>query len=93
MTVLGRTCGECGKPASHWTVFGMSIGNFCDGCYRAANKRMMASAETLLRPASPKVCCRCEDVLTGHEDESGTLCRWCVTCVPVPAGDGTAAAQ
>lgn len=27
-----------------------------------------------------KTCEKCEDRMTGHEDESGTLCRWCVTC-------------
>lgn len=79
MAVLDRKCDECGKPASCWTVFGMSIGNFCNSCYRAANKRMMGTADKLLRPA----CVKCQDALTGHEDESGTLCRWCVTCQPV----------
>jgi primosomal protein N' len=29
------------------------------------------------------ICEKCEDKLTGHEDESGTLCRWCVTCEPL----------
>lgn len=23
--------------------------------------------------------CECGDLLTGHEDESSTKCRWCVT--------------
>ena len=26
-------------------------------------------------------CEGCGDTLTGHEDDSGTHCRWCVTCV------------
>lgn len=77
--MVDRTCKECGKPASHWTVFGMPIGNFCYSCYRYVNKRMIGTAETLLRPE----CVKCQDALTGHEDESGTLCRWCVTCQPV----------
>lgn len=25
-------------------------------------------------------CRKCGEPLTGHEDESGTHCRWCVTC-------------
>jgi len=29
------------------------------------------------------VCDRCGDVLTGHEDDSATRCRWCVTGEPV----------
>lgn len=31
-------------------------------------------------------CEKCGDALTGHEDDSGTRCRWCVTCVEA---DGT----
>ena len=27
-----------------------------------------------------KKCVKCGDKLTGHEDENGTHCRWCVTC-------------
>ena len=27
-----------------------------------------------------KLCQKCGDALTGHEDDSGTHCRWCVTC-------------
>lgn len=32
-------------------------------------------------------CEKCEDKLTGHEDESGTLCRWCGTCTEVTEGE------
>ena len=28
-------------------------------------------------------CIKCGDKLTGHEDDSATHCRWCVTCVSV----------
>ena len=28
---------------------------------------------------SDKKCSKCGDNLTGHEDESGTICRWCDT--------------
>jgi hypothetical protein len=38
-----------------------------------------------------KTCEKCEDKLTGHEDESGTLCRWCVTCTDVAEGESIAA--
>lgn len=27
------------------------------------------------------LCEGCGDALTGHEDDSGTHCRWCVTCI------------
>jgi len=37
-----------------------------------------------------KICEQCEDKLTGHEDESGTLCRWCVTCTEVTEGESIA---
>ena len=36
------------------------------------------------------VCEKCEDKLTGHEDESGMLCRWCVTCTEVTDGESIA---
>ena len=99
-----RKCKECGNPASHWTVFGMDLGNYCNRCYRDVNQRMMKTLEPFRRQVrdgfekfveeqtvdpecnpieSAKLCEKCEDKLTGHEDESGTLCRWCVTCQPV----------
>lgn len=37
-----------------------------------------------------KICEQCEDKLTGHEDESGTLCRWCVTSGHVTEGESIA---
>ena len=37
-----------------------------------------------------QICEKCEDQLTGHEDESGTLCRWCVTCTEVTEGESLA---
>ena len=37
-----------------------------------------------------KVCPKCGDKLTGHEDENGTLCRFCLTYQPVDeTGTGT----
>ena len=32
-------------------------------------------------------CESCNDKLTGHEDENGTLCRWCVTHTEVTEGE------
>jgi hypothetical protein len=37
-----------------------------------------------------KICEKCEDKLIGHEDESGTHCRWCVTCTDVTEGESLA---
>lgn len=80
-------CVECGKPASSWTAFGVYVGAHCDACSRAKNLRMVAQVKSILR----NKCATCGDYLTGHEDDSATRCRWCVT--GIPAGDGTAAAQ
>jgi len=30
-------------------------------------------------PNNNKTCDKCGDKLTGHEDDSSTTCRWCVT--------------
>lgn len=32
-------------------------------------------------------CEECGDGLTGHEDDSGTHCRWCATCVEADGND------
>lgn len=37
-----------------------------------------------------KICEKCEDKLTGHEDESATHCRWCVTCADLTEGESVA---
>jgi hypothetical protein len=45
-----------------------------------------ATVVTLADP--PEGTCRsCGGRLTGHEDDSGTHCRWCVTCQPVDEGE------
>jgi hypothetical protein len=36
-------------------------------------------------------CKECDDLLTGHEDDSATHCRWCVTCAEVTEGESIAA--
>lgn len=37
-----------------------------------------------------KMCQKCNDRLTGHEDENGILCRFCLTYQPVDeTGTGT----
>jgi hypothetical protein len=36
-------------------------------------------------------CKQCDDLLTGHEDDSVTHCRWCVTCMEVTEGESIAA--
>lgn len=76
-------CQECGRTASSWTAFGISIGPHCDACCRAKNQQLVAQLEPMLR----NKCATCGDYLTGHEDDSATRCRWCVTCVPAVDGD------
>ena len=44
-----KPCKMCGKPASHWTVFGMNLGNYCNRCYREANQRMRQTMEPFRR--------------------------------------------
>jgi hypothetical protein len=39
-----------------------------------------------------KTCPKCGDKLTGHEDEDGTHCRWCMTCHEVTEGESIAIA-
>jgi hypothetical protein len=36
-------------------------------------------------------CQKCNDLLTGHEDERGRTCRWCGTCTEVTEGESIAA--
>jgi hypothetical protein len=43
-------------------------------------KRDMQLYESGMTLDAP-TCVECGDTLTGHEDDSGTHCRWCVTCV------------
>jgi len=43
-------------------------------------KRDMELYERGMSSDTPQ-CEGCGDALTGHEDDSGTHCRWCVTCV------------
>jgi len=33
------------------------------------------------------LCEKCGDKLTGHEDDSATRCRWCVTCIDATVVD------
>lgn len=58
--------------------------------YRSADEVAAYIMEVASRPTKSAeltafekilVCRECGDKLTGHEDESGTHCRWCTTCV------------
>ena len=46
---------------------------------------LKACRDAIAKAEGTFVCSHCGDSLTGHEDESGTLCRWCVTSQPVDA--------
>ena len=51
----------------------------------------IADLNTAIAKAEGKlVCSHCGDSLTGHEDESGTRCRWCVICTEVTEGESVA---
>lgn len=46
------------------------------------------NARSILEIVDPgKRCEKCGDKMDGHEDESGTRCRWCVTCGDSSSGD------
>jgi hypothetical protein len=43
--------------------------------------------EVIAKAEGRKLCQKCGDTLKGHEDESGSLCRWCVTSTEVTEGE------
>lgn len=86
--MIDKQCKVCGRTAAMWTIFGISIGNYCNRCYRDINQRMQTAVKPLLakirtgaeNAIDGSTCQKCGDHLTGHEDETSTMCRWCVTC-------------
>jgi len=60
--------------------------------FRTIESETGANVESVDVPKFLKPRCNgCNDRLTGHEDESGKLCRWCVTCTEVTEGESIAA--
>ncbi len=52
-----------------------------DEHFRKIEAETGAKVETVDVPKLLEPRCKeCDDLLTGHEDDSATLCRWCVTC-------------
>ena len=86
--MINKQCKVCGKPAATWIIFGVSIGNYCNRCYRDINHRMQTAVKPLLAKIRTgaedaidgSTCHNCGDRLAGHEDDTSTMCRWCVTC-------------
>ena len=96
-----KTCKHCEKIGHPRTLYGMSIGYFCCTCFATVLERakktcqkavnaMRRSIEDFVERES-NTCDQCGDGLTGHEDERGKTCRWCVTCTEVTEGESIAA--
>jgi len=63
-----------------------------DEHFRKIEAETGAKVETVDVPKLLEPRCKeCDDLLTGHEDDSATLCRWCVTCTEVTEGESIAA--
>lgn len=68
----------------HWDFIGRVEG-LAKSC---AIEDWRDNARRILEIVDPgKRCERCGDKIEGHEDESGTRCRWCVTCGESNSGD------
>ena len=85
-----RKCKDCKTPEAHpATLFGLAIGYYCRPCYRHRWEQAHAIVKSQIRSMTESVadavdrvaCDKCGDNLTGHEDDSATHCRWCVTCI------------
>ena len=62
------------------------VQSWSEGRFLTDGYTVLKSCRDAIDKAEGKfVCSRCGDCLTGHEDESGMICRWCVTSQPVEA--------
>lgn len=86
-------CKDCKSEDGHpSTLFGLAIGSYCRPCYRhrweQAHNIVKSQIRGMVEYAADAVtgvsCDKCGDNLTGHEDDSATRCRWCVTCIDSP---------
>lgn len=57
---------------------------------KALEMMQQAFIEAIAKAEGRKLCDKCGDTLTGHEDDSATRCRWCVTCTEVTEGESIA---
>jgi hypothetical protein len=79
---------EVGKEKWSWKggTVGHSIDILPEECHEEAFKRYCTN-HNMTFVGEVKCCAKCGEKLTGHEDENGTHCRWCETCIPDRSND------
>ncbi len=83
---------EACKQALRWIESDETTHNRLYGTGNALRAAIEAATGVRqIPPVDPPedVCEKCGEQLTGHEDESATHCRWCVTCQDTTDVDST----
>lgn len=86
-------CGKCGQQYNDefkWTICPHNVleAGPTTPRYNCGNSGYCAGHDLFNCPGpATKKCVRCGEAMSGHEDENGTHCRWCVTCSPASDDD------